>query len=93
VSAGAPRPQVNPLVEGHLVDCYWPQYNQMIELDGCSYHADPATQIKDKRRDVEFALKGINVSRFGWPEFRDDPSDVVGRALALLRLRGWRGVE
>lgn len=91
VRAGAPRPQVNPLLDEKLVDCLWPEFNVMFELDGCSYHADPATQIRDARRDVRYTLLGYQVNRFTWPEFRDNPDDVIQRALALLRLRGWTG--
>lgn len=93
VARGAPPPQRNRQVNGHEVDCFWPQFGLMIELDGCSFHRDPATQVNDRKRDVEFALMGIQVNRFAYPEFRDDPEDVCSRAIALLRARGWNGKD
>lgn len=91
VGAGAPPPQVNPLLEDHLIDCLWPQFKVMIELDGCTYHADPATQGRDARRDVKHTLMGYQVNRFTWPQFRDGRPEVIDLALALLRNRGWSG--
>ena len=33
-----PRPQINTLVEGFLVDFYWPQHNLIVEIDAYGTH-------------------------------------------------------
>lgn len=91
VAAGAPRPQINPLLGDHLIDCLFPQYKVMFELDGHAYHRDPATQTKDARRDRKHTLMGYQVNRFTRQEFRESRSEVIGQALKLLRNRGWPG--
>ncbi|MFV0405968.1 MAG: DUF559 domain-containing protein [Propioniciclava sp.] len=85
VAAGAPRPQVNPLVGKHLIDCLWEELKVMIELDGHSYHRDPATQTKDAQRDRKHTLMGYQISRFTWQEFKQDRDLVIEQAIALLR--------
>ncbi len=82
---------MNPLLGERLIDCLWVKYKVMIELDGTTYHADPATQVRDAKRDREHTLMGYQVNRIKWPEFRDHPKEVIEQSLDLLRRRGWVG--
>ncbi len=91
VAAGTPRPQVNPLLEDHLIDCLFEEFKVMFELDGHSYHRDPATQTKDVRRDRKHTLMGYQVNRFTRAEYKANRIQVIEQALALLRQRGWQG--
>lgn len=93
VRAGAPRPRVDPLLDGCLIDLLWEEYMLMFELDGHAFHRDPAMQTKDARRDRKHTLMGYQVNRFTRQEFRDNRAEVIGQALQLLRSRGWRGPD
>lgn len=89
LKAGGPRPQVDPLIDGCLIDLLFPEYKVMFELDGHAFHRDPAMQTKDARRDRKHTLMGYQVNRFTRQEFRDNRAEVIGQALELLRARGW----
>lgn len=93
VAAGAPRPQINPLLDDHLIDCLYPQYKVMFELDGHAYHRDPATQTKDAARDRKHTMMGYQVNRFTRQEYLDNRARVIAEALDLLRNRGWPGPD
>lgn len=85
VAAGVPRPQVNPLLGEHLIDCLWPGLMLMFELDGHSYHRDPAAQTRDARRDRKHTLLGYRVYRFTRNEYRTDPQATIQNALEIFR--------
>lgn len=93
VAAGAPRPQVDPLIDGCLIDLLFPEYMAMFELDGHAFHRDPATQTRDAARDRNNTLLGYQVNRFTRQEFRDNRAETIRQALALLEARGWPGPE
>jgi len=88
---GAPRAQINPLLDIHLIDLLFPEFRVMFELDGHSFHRDPATQTKDARRDRKHTLMGYQVNRFTRSEFNRNRDEVIEEALDLLRSRGWKG--
>jgi len=60
---GLPLPQVNVLVEGILVDFYWPAEQVIVETDGYMYHANRPAFENDHERAVALTLAGYTVHR------------------------------
>lgn len=56
--AGLPDPQTNVVVDGVVVDCFWPQHNLVVELDGYAFHRGRRSFEQDRRRDIGHALAG-----------------------------------
>lgn len=48
---GFPPPQMNVLVDGLLVDCFWPELDFVIELDSRGYHSHRKQFDRDRSRD------------------------------------------
>jgi len=61
--AGLPLPQVNVLVDGHLVDFYWPQAKVIVETDGYAFHNDRAAFERDHENTVALTAAGYTVHR------------------------------
>jgi very-short-patch-repair endonuclease len=56
--AGLPEPRTNVLVDGELVDVYWPAHNLVVELDSYGYHRDRRSFEDDRRKDTKHLLAG-----------------------------------
>ncbi len=52
---GIAMPQVNVLVDGYLVDAYWPEANLVVELDGYEFHHDREAFERDRRKLAQLA--------------------------------------
>lgn len=63
-SGGLPRPQVNVKLCGLKVDCFWPQYNLAVELDGARGHSTERQVARDHGRDLTLRNAGITVRRY-----------------------------
>jgi hypothetical protein len=61
--AGLPTPQVNVLVEGHLVDFAWLDKRVLAETDSYSFHADRPSFERDHLTTVELEVAGYRVHR------------------------------
>lgn len=57
------NPSVNVLVEGHLVDFFWPAQRVIVETDSWTFHGDPLAFEKDHQRDVDLTAAGYAVFR------------------------------
>jgi very-short-patch-repair endonuclease len=60
---GLPEPQANVLVEGYLVDFWWPEARLVVELDGYRFHKDRRTFDTDRVRDTRLQLAGCMTMR------------------------------
>ncbi len=58
-----PPPQVNVLVEGHLVDFYWPQARLIIEADSYVHHGNRPAFERDHVNTAMLKLAGYEVLR------------------------------
>ena len=58
-----PLPQVNVLVDGHLVDFLWPGQRLVVETDSYKYHRDRPTFESDHERTVALTAAGYEVHR------------------------------
>jgi very-short-patch-repair endonuclease len=81
---GIPAPQTNVLVEGFLVDCFWPRSNLVVELDGFEFHSDRVAFERDRRRIVELRRAGHQVLPFTYAQVTREPAWVVGAVLSAL---------
>ncbi|MFZ0041676.1 MAG: DUF559 domain-containing protein, partial [Solirubrobacteraceae bacterium] len=85
-SANLPEPLANVLVEGELVDFFWPDHRLVVEIDSYRFHKTRSVFEADRRRDVRLSLAGILVVRFTYRRVVDEP-DQVARELARLLSR------
>lgn len=81
-----PEPQRNVKIDGWEVDCFWPDQQVALELDGRPYHVAARDMEKDRLKDVRLQLKGIRVMRVTDFSFSHDPSGMETDLTALLEL-------
>jgi very-short-patch-repair endonuclease len=58
-----PFPQVNVLVEGCLVDFYWPEARVIVETDGYLFHGNRPAFERDHENTVKLKAAGYEVLR------------------------------
>ncbi len=80
-----PRPLVNTLVAGQLVDMYWPQYRLVVELDSRTYHTRVRDFERGAKRDAILMRAGLQVLHVTWRRLRDERQAVLGDVIALAR--------
>ncbi len=83
--SGIPEPQRNVFIDGWEVDCYWPQFKLVVELDGRNYHSSLRDMEKDKLKDAKLALLGIQVVRITELRFEVEPGQILADLLRLTR--------
>src|SRR4051794_2633600 len=76
-----PRPRVNTIVEGFLVDFCWPDERLIVETDG-RRHRTRAAFERDRARDALLTAVGWRVMRFTTRQVRGDPATVAARVLS-----------
>jgi hypothetical protein len=85
--AGLPRPHINTVVEGYMVDFAWPAERVIVETDGWAAHGHRAAFERDHQRDADLAAAGWLVLRFTWRQVRNRPTWVVTRVAQALAQR------
>ena len=86
-SHGVPGPQVNVLVEGFLVDAYWPDAGLVVELDGYEFHNDREAFERDRRRIVELRAAGHEVLPLTYSQVAREPRWTVDAVVHALERR------
>jgi very-short-patch-repair endonuclease len=76
-----PRPLVNTVVAGFLVDFCWPEHRLIVETDG-RRHRTRAAFERDRARDALLTALGWRVMRFTTRQVRGDPATVAARVLS-----------
>lgn len=84
---GLPLPQVNVLLAGQRVDCYWPEARFVVELDSRGFHSNWAARERDMVRDANLLRIGIATLRVTHRRMREERSELV----ADLRVHTGRG--
>jgi very-short-patch-repair endonuclease len=84
--AGLPRPLTAQIVNGYMVDFYWPNLGLVVETDGLRYHRTPAQQAKDRLRDQAHAAAGLTHLRFTHDQVRYRPGHVQETLTTVARL-------
>jgi very-short-patch-repair endonuclease len=84
--ARLPPPQVNVLVEGHLIDFLWPEKRLVVESDSYGYHGDRPAFERDHQVTLELTAAGYKVLRSTYEILTKRPEmfmDQVRRSLEL----------
>ena len=77
-------PQVNVLVEGFLVDTYWPSTRLVVELQGYAHHSDREAFEGDHARFARLKRAGYEVLGFTWWQVTQQPAEVEATVRAVL---------
>lgn len=86
--AGLPLPQVNVLVEGRVVDFYWPKARVIVETDGYAFHSDRPAFERDHESTLALTAAGYRVHRATYRMLKRNPRPL----LALLQ-REFQGLS
>jgi hypothetical protein len=87
IAAGLPAPAMNYVTDGFELDAYWPTERFAVELDLFETHGTRAAFERDRLRQEELKLAGIEMIRVTGPRFKREPDRVIGRLAALLARR------
>jgi very-short-patch-repair endonuclease len=89
--AGLPEPQTNVVVDGYVVDCFWPEYNLVVELDGYAFHKSWRSFEDDRAKDAAHTLAGrrsMRITRAGLRKGVADLCALLSGAHADAAARG-----
>jgi len=86
-ATGLPQPSMNFFIEGYELDAYWPAERFAVELDTYDHHGDPAAFEKDRRRQENLKLTGIEMIRLTGLRIEQEPRAVTQRVRRLLAQR------
>lgn len=85
--AGLPRPAMNFFVGAFELDAYWARERFAVELDVYATHGSRAAFERDRARQEELKLIGIEMIRITGARLDREPDLVVGRLDELLTQR------
>ncbi len=82
-----PEPERNVKFAGTWeLDCYWPEHQLVLELDGRPYHIVAQDIERDRRKDAWLQRHGLRVLRVTDLRWKADRSGVHSDLMALLAL-------
>lgn len=79
-----PQPLRNVHIAGWEVDCWWPQQQVALELDGRAYHLTVKDMDRDRLKDTKLQLRGIRVIRVTDDRWEHDRPGVHADLCGLL---------
>ncbi len=79
-----PTPQVNVLVDGYLVDCYWPDADLVVELDSYEFHGDREAFERDRAKVADLRRAGHQAVQFTYRQVTARRAWVAGTTRTLL---------
>ena len=85
--AGLPRPATNVYVEGFELDAYWERERFAVEIDVFETHGTRGAFERDRLREDDLQLQGIEMIRVTGPRLKDEPVAVTRRVGAHLARR------
>lgn len=88
LEAGLPQPRMNYVEEGFELDAYWPEFRFVVELDVFETHGTRAAFERDRKRQEDLLLAGIQMTRVTGPRLEQEPAEVIERVARLLERRG-----
>jgi very-short-patch-repair endonuclease len=83
-AAGLPEPAVNVVVDGDVVDFFWPQHNVVVEVDGWGAHRSHASFVGDRRRDARHTAAGRRALRFVYDDVVNQAPTVSAQLSGVL---------
>jgi very-short-patch-repair endonuclease len=85
--SGLPQPSVNAFVCGYEIDMYWQRERFAVELDGYRHHRGRAAFERDRLRQEDLKLAGIEMVRISGGRLDREPATVIERLERLLAQR------
>ena len=85
-----PAPEANVVFGGHELDFLWRSEGLAVEVDGFAFHSSRSQFERDRHRDAQLLVGGIQVIRFTWRQIEAEPYAVLAclaQALARAGLR------
>jgi hypothetical protein len=79
-----PLPQTNIPVDGHWVDCRWPEHNLTVELDTYRYHGTRKAWEQDQRRERKARAREGEYRRYVWGDVFEDADATASDLEAVL---------
>jgi hypothetical protein len=86
-AAGLPAPSMNFNVFGYELDAYWEPERFVVELDVYETHGSHAAFERDRLRQEDLKLKGVEMIRVTGPRLDREPEAIVKRVAAHLERR------
>lgn len=80
-------PLVNVMVNGVLVDFYWPEHNLIVETDGWASHQRQSQRERDGTRDLDHFAAGVETLRITARKLEREPYAVLAALAAGLSRR------
>jgi hypothetical protein len=87
IAAGLPAPSMNFNVAEFELDACWPDLRFAVELDLYETHGSRAAFERDRRRQEELKLLGIEMIRVTAPRLKREPENVIRNLATLLTCR------
>lgn len=84
LEAGLPQPRMNYVEQGFELDAYWPEHRFAAELDVFETHGTRAAFERDRKRQEDLLLAGIQTTRVTGPRLQQEPAEVIRRVARLL---------
>lgn len=81
-----PEPLRNVYIDIWELDCYWPEHDVALELDGRPYHLTVADIERDRRKDAYLLTHSIKPLRITDKRFEADPLGSLEDLKTLLQL-------
>jgi len=78
---------MNLVIAGYELDAYWPRECFAVELDTYDYHGSPAAFERDRIRQEDLKLAGIEIVRITGARLDREPKAVANRLRRLLAQR------
>lgn len=88
METGLPQPHMNYVEHGFELDCDWPEFRFAVELDVFETHGTRAAFERDRKRQEDLLLAGIQTTRVTGPRLEREPDEVIERVARLLSARG-----
>ncbi len=82
--AGLPRPATGFNLCGYELDVYWPEHRFAVELDTFETHGTREAFERDRLRDEDLKLAGIEMTRVTGTRLEREPDEVINRIERLL---------
>ncbi len=87
LEAGLSRPSMNYIVAEFELDAYWERERFVVELDVFETHGTRAAFERDRVRQDDLQLLGIEMIRVTGPRLKREPEEVMRRLAAHLDRR------
>jgi hypothetical protein len=86
-AAGLPAPAMNFNLAGYELDACWEAERFAVELDVYETHGSPAAFERDRLREDDLMLVGVQMIRVTGPRLDREPKETIERVAEHLRRR------